>query len=303
MIYVLGSINADLVANVRRMPKAGETLSADSFFINQGGKGANQAVAIGKLGGDVSMIGKVGDDSYADMLRESLGSAGVNVGSVSRADCGSGIALIIVEDGDNRIILSKGANHKITRADVDEGLKDAAAGDALVLQLEIPLDTVEYALCQAKKKGMITVLNPAPAVPLPSAVLQNTDIITPNESETEILTGVFPHDEAHIALAVRHFYKAGVKNVIITMGERGSAVSFGQEITLVPAKKVKAVDTTGAGDTFVGAMTVRLTQGADIVSACRFATCASAITVRRKGAAVSIPTLQEVEREYPDDCK
>lgn len=300
MIYVLGSINADFVANVKRMPKAGETMASESFFINQGGKGANQAVAIAKLGENVKFIGKVGSDANGEMLKNSIRSFGVDVSNLSVADCASGIALIIVENGENRIILDRGANFKITDADVDAALKNAKSGDIFVTQLEIPLKTVEYALCKAKEKGMITILNPAPAVKLSSEILSYVDVITPNETETEILTGINPVDEVHITLAVKHFYGRGIKNVIITLGSRGSAVSFGNEITLVDAKKVKVVDTTGAGDTFIGAVAAQLNRGADIVTACRFATCASAITVSRAGASVSIPTVEEVKTQYPD---
>lgn len=296
MIYVVGSINMDLVATVSKMPKKGETMSADSFYINSGGKGANQAAAIGKLGGTVSMIGKVGKDSYAKTMTENLKSYGVNTDSISEADGTSGIALILVQNGDNRIILDKGANYKITAHDVDKGLSGAKSGDILLMQLEIPLEIVQYALTSGRQKGMINILNPAPAVHLSDEILSLVDIITPNETETKILTEVNPKEITHIALAVKKFYKSGVKNVVITLGKRGSIVSCGQEITEIPSRKVKVVDTTGAGDTFVGAIAVKLSQGLDLVSACKFANVASSITIQRKGAAISIPRLEEVEQ-------
>lgn len=298
MVYILGSINMDIVANVAAMPRAGETLTAQSFFVNPGGKGANQAVAVGKLGGKVRMIGKVGTDAYAQPMLQNLRDAGVDTRFVTQAEGTSGVAMIIVEGGENRIILDTGANHKLTTADVDEGLAEAAAGDVLLMQLEVPLDVVEYALRVGKQKGMITILNPAPAVPLSDELLSNVDVISPNETETEILTGVQPRDVVHVALAVKKLYQKGVKHVIITMGGRGSAVSHGQNITEIPSRKVQVVDTTAAGDTFVGTVALKLADGVDIVEACRFATAASAITIQRKGAAVSIPTLAEVEASY-----
>ena len=296
MIYVLGSINMDMVARVPRMPVGGETLTADKYYVNPGGKGANQAVAIAKLGGKVAMIGKVGSDETGDALKNNLKAMGVDESMVTRADVPSGIAMIIVEGGENRIILYKGANHSVTKADVDEGLKNAKPGDALVMQLEIPLETVTYAAAVAKQKGMLVLLNPAPSVPLGEELLKNVDIIAPNEPETEILTGVGLDSDVHIALAVKKLYQLGVKRVIITMGSRGSIVAEGQTITPVEPRKVKAVDTTSAGDTFVGATVLRYLDGDTLEDAARFASVASSITVTREGAAQSIPTLDEVKK-------
>ena len=296
MIYVLGSINMDMVARVPHMPVGGETLTADKYYVNPGGKGANQAVAIAKLGGKVAMIGKVGSDETGDALKNNLKAMGVDESMVTRADVPSGIAMIIVEGGENRIILYKGANHSVTKADVDEGLKNAKPGDALVMQLEIPLETVTYAAAVAKQKGMLVLLNPAPAVPLGEELLQNVDIIAPNETETEILTGVGLDSDMHIALAVKKRYQLCVKRVIITMGSRGSIVAEGQTITPVEPRKVKAVDTTSAGDTFVGATVLRYLDGDTLEDAARFASVASSITVTREGAAQSIPTLEEVKK-------
>lgn len=296
MIYVLGSINMDMVARVPHMPVGGETLTADKYYVNPGGKGANQAVAIAKLGGKVAMIGKVGSDETGDALKNNLKAMGVDESMVTRADVPSGIAMIIVEGGENRIILYKGANHSVTKADVDEGLKNAKPGDALVMQLEIPLETVTYAAAVAKQKGMLVLLNPAPAVPLGEELLKNVDIIAPNETETEILTGVGLDSDVHIALAVKKLYQLGVKRVIITMGSRGSIVAEGQTITPVEPRKVKAVDTTSAGDTFVGATVLRYIDGDTLEDAARFASVASSITVTREGAAQSIPTLDEVKK-------
>ncbi len=298
MIYVLGSVNMDLVFNLPYMPVGGETLRSDAFNTFCGGKGANQAVAGAKLGAKIEMIGKVGSDSYGEAMKKNLEAFGVGTQFVKVSEGSSGLALILVENGQNRIILDGGANYRMTCADIDEGLKGAKAGDILIAQLEMPLSVVAYALKKAKEKGMTTFLNPAPACELTDDIYSNIDIIAPNETETKILTGVDPVDIVHIALAVKKFYSKGVKNVIITLGARGAAVSHEMNITEIDALKVKVVDTTAAGDTFVGAVCNRLEKGWDIVEACRFANCASSITVQRAGAAISIPTIEEVEKVY-----
>ena len=295
MIYVLGSLNMDIVAVCPRLPKSGETMNADKYYTNPGGKGANQATAIAKLGGKVKMLGKVGMDGYGDELIRNLASYGVDVSGVKRVKGNSGVAVILVADGDNRIVLDKGANYVWSESDVDEGLAGAKNGDILLMQLEVPIEIVEYAACVAKAKGMTVILNPAPATKLPTTLLSNVDIITPNETETEIITGISPDSEVELALAVKKFYSYGIKNVIITLGGRGSIVSYGTTIETIEARKVKVVDTTGAGDTYVGAVACLLEEGEDIVSACAFASYASALTVTREGAAQSIPTRAQVK--------
>ena len=295
MIYVVGSLNIDMAATLTRFPKAGETVTAQSLLINSGGKGANQAAAVGKFGGDCTMIGKVGRDAFGAQMKENLRSFGVDVTHVRETDGTSGLAMILVHKGNNRIVLDAGANAALTQSDVDKGLSSAKVGDILMVQLEVPLCVTEHALRVGSRKGMITMLNPAPAVSLSRAVYETSEIITPNETETEILTGVKPDCEVHIALAVKKFRELGARNVVITLGAAGSAVAVGQEITLVPARKVKVKDTTAAGDTFVGTVAVLLSEGRDLVSAARFATYASALKVTRKGAAVAIPTRAEVE--------
>jgi ribokinase len=294
-IIIVGSLNMDLVINAPYAPVGGETLMGSGFMVNPGGKGANQASAIAKLGGKVKMIGKVGSDAYGPVMKNNLASYGVDVEDVTTADGNSGVALIIVVDGDNRIILDPGANYKVTKEDVDVGLSKAKSGDILIMQLEVPMDIVTYASDVAKQKGMTVILNPAPAVKLGQDLLCNVDIITPNETETEILTGISPDSEVELALAVKEFYKYGIKNVVITMGSRGAVVTYGNNIVPIEARKVKAVDTTSAGDTYVGAIAVKLDMGVDIVTACKFASVASSVTVTRAGAAQSIPTLAEVE--------
>ncbi len=295
MIYVVGSLNMDISATVARFPRAGETVAAESVLTSPGGKGANQATAIGKLGGDCAMLGKVGSDVFGEQMINNLKSYGVRTEHVTVSQCESGTALIWVHKGNNRIVLNSGANGTLTETDVNKGLENAQAGDILMLQLEVPLNTVAHALRVGKRKGMLTMLNPAPAVQLGSEIYENSEIITPNETETQILTGIMPDCEVNVALAVKKFREMGASNVIITLGKTGSAVAVGKEITLIPAHKVKVTDTTAAGDTYVGAVAVKLSEGENIVDAAKFASYASALKITRKGAAVAIPTLKEVE--------
>lgn len=295
MIFVVGSLNMDLTAVVSHVPKKGETLAADSFLFACGGKGANQAAAAQRIGGGAVMIGKVGKDAFGTQLKENLASYGVQTEFVTEADCPSGLAMITVCRGNNRIVLYGGANQALTCEDVDEGLKSAKAGDVLLVQLEVPLAVTEYALRVAARKSMITILNPAPAVSLSPSMLELCELIIPNETETHVLTGIMPDCEVNVALAVQKLQRMGARGVIITLGEKGSAVAVGKEITLIPAKKVKVVDTTAAGDTFVGALAVRLSQGDDVVSAAQFATVAAALKITRRGATNAIPSAREVQ--------
>ncbi len=295
-IYVAGSLNMDLVINTDILPDSGVTVSGYGFMSNPGGKGANQAVAAAKSGGDVRMIGCVGRE-FGRELTLALTGYNVNADRVIKTDdVSSGIAVIIVKDGDNRIILDKGANALVSEEAVREGLKDAEQGDWLITQLEIPTEGVIAALEEGRKKGMYTVLNPAPAMELPDKAFRAADYFVPNQSETLFYTGIYPDSEGKAEEAAAILRAKGVKNVIITMGERGSA-AFGQFGKIVSqAVKVKAVDTTAAGDTFVGALTVRLSEGASLEEAMAYANKAAAIAVTRKGAQQSIPTRGETEQ-------
>jgi len=296
MIYVLGSLNLDYVARLSRIPKRGETVLAEAFDTFCGGKGANQAAAVAKLGGKTAMVGCVGADAAGRRLKENLAAAGVDVARVATNGADSGLAMIWVEGGDNRIAVAANANSLIEKAEIDGALAGAGAGDILMAQLEIPPGIVLYALKAAKAKGMTTILNPAPAIPdLTGEIFDYTDIITPNETETEILTGVNPVDTVHTALAVKKLFALGIRQVVITLGKRGAACAEGHTITEIDAIDVKVVDTTAAGDTFVGALATRIEAGFDLAAACRYANCAATITVQRRGAAVSIPTKEEVE--------
>lgn len=285
----------DLVIRAARVPQGGETILGEGFLSNPGGKGANQAVAVAKLGGEAYMVGCVGREFGADLL-EALQKYGVHADHVRReTDLSSGIAVIIVADGDNRIILDTASNGRTDEALVDRAFADAKEGDYLLVQLEIGLPTVAYALKEAKKRGMITVLNPAPAAKLPQALYADCDWFVPNQTEAQFYTGIYPSDETSIRKCAEKLGKLGVKNVLITLGTDGSAsVSKGvfRRVDPVPAA---AVDTTAAGDTYVGAFVTRLSEGAEIETAMHFASTASALTVTRRGAQCAIPLRAEVE--------
>lgn len=297
-IYVVGSLNMDLVVRAPFMPENGMTISGEGFMTNPGGKGANQAAAIGKLGGDVRMVGCVGE-AFGEELKRTLEGYGADVRFVEKlSGISSGIAVIVVVDGDNRIILDAGANGKVSERLVDRALEGAEEGDFLVCQLEIPQEIVRHALQRAKEKGMVALLNPAPAAKLLPGILENCDYFMPNQSEAEFYTGIFPKDEESAKKCAAALAGKGVKNVVITMGAEGSAYVGERGYCRAECRKAAAVDTTAAGDTYVGGFAVGLSEGMSVQEAMDFASCASAITVTRRGAQQSIPTRAEVAEKY-----
>lgn len=296
MIYVVGSLNIDYVARVDKAPVGGETVVANNAEINFGGKGANQAVAVAKMGGKVMMIGCVGSDQMGGAIKDKLAFYGVCTDFVAVKDGLSGSAYITIDgSGENRIVVCQNANALLTERDVEIALKDAKADDILLVSLEIPLDTAAAALKMGKEKGMFTVLNPAPARELSGAILASSDILIPNETETEVISEVNPIDIVHSVLAIKKLYTLGANDVVITLGGRGSLVAQGLNVTEVDiAQKIKPIDTTGCGDTYVGALCCMLSRGASLVEGCRFASCAASLTASKKGAMNSVPTLGEV---------
>lgn len=293
-IFVVGSLNMDLVIRAPFMPENGVTISGEGFMTNPGGKGANQAAAVGKLGGNAYMVGCVGD-AFGDELKETLNGYNVNTDYVKKCDgVSSGIAVIVVVDGDNRIILDAGANGKVEEALVDKAFENASAGDFVVAQLEISQDIVAYAFKKAKEKGLTTVLNPAPAATVKEEIMKYCDWFIPNQSEAEFYTGVYPMDEASAKDCAERLQAKGIKNVLITMGVSGSASIAGSVYTHVNSFKVEAIDTTAAGDTYVGAFITKLSEGAGVKEAMTFASKASSLTVTKKGAQQSIPYRAEV---------
>lgn len=293
-IVVIGSMNADLVIHSPKMPVLGETLTGNNFQVNVGGKGLNQAVAIAKLGGDVSFLGAVGEDANGELLLNELYNSNVDFKGFKTKESPTGIAMITVVDGNNFIILDAGANAELT-PEVIENYSDLIAEcEYCVMQLEIPVETVLKVCEIATKWGTKIILNPAPYKELPVSVFSKIDYIIPNEHEAHDLTGIYPSDEENIKKAILKLKEKGVKNVIITLGERGCAYNINDEIIFKPALKTKVVDTTSAGDTFVGALISKLSQNETFHNAIDYATKASAITVSREGASKSIPYANEI---------
>ncbi|AIS17270.1 ribokinase [Pseudomonas rhizosphaerae] len=298
-VLVIGSLNMDLVAQAERLPRAGETLLGQSFATVPGGKGANQAVAAARLGGQVAMIGCVGADAYGHALRQALADEGIDCQGVRVAeDVATGIAMIVVDaNSQNAIVIVAGGNGQLECADIErfDGLLQAA--DVVVCQLEIPYAVVAFALERAHQAGKTVILNPAPASgPLPQEWLAWVDYLIPNESEAQALTGlaVDSVDDAEQAAGLLH--EAGAGKVIITLGERGVLFAAGAQSRHYPGRKVQAVDTTAAGDTFVGGFAAALARGLDESQAIAFGQAAAALSVTHAGAQPSIPTLAQVEQ-------
>ena len=299
-IVVVGSINLDLVGTTQRIPIAGETVAGLSFQTFPGGKGANQAVAAARLGGSVSMLGKLGTDAFGAHLRDSLAESRVNTDGIEVVHGSSGIALITTDaKGENAITVVAGANAHLSPADLDEHSGVIRGAGILLTQLEIPLETVEHLAAIAIRERIPLVMDPAPARPLPSSLLKCVDWLTPNETETCFLLGCAPselHNEA-LGDAANALLALGCRNVILKLGQRGCYVALLDGTRqLLPAHKVHAIDTTAAGDAFNGAFAVALMQGQDPVSSASWASAVAAITVTRRGAQPSIPTPLEVDR-------
>jgi len=294
---VIGSSNTDMIIRVARIPQPGETLLGGVFLTAAGGKGANQAVGAARAGGKVSFVARVGADDLGDAALAGLRRDGIDVSRVSRdPDQPSGVALIFVaKNGENSIGVASGANSSLLPADVRQATALIRSAAVLVAQLETPLATVREAAQVAAQCGVPLILNPAPARPLPNALLKLVSIMTPNETEAELLTGIKVGDEAGAAAAAAQLRARGVGTVVITLGVRGAYVAGTDVRQLVPGFKVKAVDTTAAGDVFNGALAVALAEGRAILEAVRFANAAAALSVTRRGAQPSAPTRASIE--------
>ena len=291
-VVVIGSSNTDMTIKGDRLPKPGETVLGGEFRMGPGGKGANQAVAARRLGADVSFICKVGRDIFGDNAISGYQKEGIDCSRILRSDKASGTALILVDgNAENCIAVAPGANADLTPEDVDSVADVIRSADYLILQLEIPVESVLRAAKIAHEAGVYVILNPAPACHLPEELFGYISLITPNQTESALLSGI----EDNLDAAVEKLMQLGVKDVVVTLGSKGALVISEGTRTLVPSLKVKAVDTTAAGDTFCGALCVALSEGCTLVDAARFATKASALTVQKMGAQDSIPFRSDIK--------
>lgn len=294
-VVVIGSLNMDLVVEADRPPQMGETVQGNQVHFIPGGKGANQAVASARLGAKTAMLGAVGGDAFGGELLSALKREGIDMEAVKTlADSHTGIASIVLSQGDNQIIFVAGANGQVTPADIDLFEQKIAQADVVLLQLEIPLETVVYAAAKAKELGKTVVLNPAPARVLPDELLRNVDVLIPNESELYLLaqTGA----DAKLEEAMTALLQKGVGTVVTTLGSKGAAYLTAQgESGSVPCHRVTVVDTTGAGDSFNAGFSYALAGGAAVGDAVAFATKVAALAVTKLGAQAGMPTLAQVE--------
>jgi ribokinase len=295
-IVVVGGTNTDMVVKSPRFPVPGESIVGENFFMNAGGKGANQAVAAARLGGEVTFIAKTGNDLFGKQALELFKNEGINCSHLFVDETApSGVALITLDaKGENSIVVALGANNNLTADEVLSARAEFELADVVLMQLEIPVDTVVKTAEACFLLGKKVVLNPAPACALPPELFKYLYLITPNETEAEILTGVVVTDTTSATKAAVELQKMGVQHVIITMGNQGAFLYSEEKGQLIPSQKVKAVDTTAAGDTFNGALGVAIAQGKSLTEAVAFGNQAAAISVTRLGAQTSVPYLHEL---------
>jgi len=295
-ILVIGSLNMDLVTHVKKTPRVGETILGKGYSEIPGGKGANQAVAIGRLGGEVSMLGMVGNDSFGKVLSDNLKSNNVSTDYLYKTDTEpTGMAMIMVnEDGDNSIVVVPGANFELAPNKMkDEHLEQV---DYVLGQLETPVETIEELFTKAKEKGIKTILNPAPARELSQSLINNIDLLIPNETEFQLLTGIAADTNENIRIGAKKLFQSGVKEIIITLGKDGAFYlnKEGKEYT-AKAYQVLAVDTTAAGDSFIGGLLTQLSLDKSIEEAIDYGMKVGAVTVSRHGAQSSLPNADDIE--------
>jgi ribokinase len=295
-IIVIGSSNTDMVIKSKKLPVPGETILGGVFFMNPGGKGANQAVSAARLKGNVTFVTKTGNDMFGAGAIQQFINENINSNYIiTDPQNPSGVALINVDDeGENCIVVASGSNGTLSPADINDEIFDTDLSDIFLMQLEIPVDTVKYAALKAVKKGSRVILNPAPALQLSDDLLSCLYLITPNETEAEILTGIKVVDSATAEQAASNLRNRGVKNVIITMGASGAYLSSEDLTEMIPVIPVKAIDTTAAGDVFNGALAVAISEGKLLKDAIVFANKAASVSVTRMGAQASAPYRKEI---------
>lgn len=296
-ILVIGSFMTDLVVQTDRMPDEGETLIGSGFNMFTGGKGANQAVQAARLGATVTMVGALGQDEFGDAHINSLESAGIDTRYIRRfSGISSGVGNVLLEpNGNNRIVIIPGANLLLTPSVLQEITEVIAANDIVVLQLEIPIETVEFVVGIAKRLNKIVILNPAPAARISSDVMKDIDYVMPNEKELAMLTGVGTKTLEDIQKAARELLTLGVRNVVVTLGSKGAYWINDDTEEIIPSYRVKAVDTTAAGDSFIGAFASEIAREEEIIKALDFASKVAAITTTGMGSQPSLPTTKTVQ--------
>lgn len=297
-VIVIGSINTDMAVKSPSLPRAGETVLGTEFKMSGGGKGANQAVAAARLGADVAMVASVGDDLFGKQAKSDLEAENIDCRYIIEVpNRASGIALINVDDqGENQIVVYPGANHHMTQDQVSVALAGADESTIVLLQLEIPLDVVQSAIQKANEKSAKVILDPAPAEKLPSEILADVFLLTPNQTEAEQLTQIKVLDTDSAQCAANAMLDLGIQNVALTMGNDGVLLANSESNTMIPATAVNAIDSTAAGDCFNGALASALSKGSSLSTAAEFACKAAAIAVTRLGAQDSMPSQSEIEQ-------
>ena len=300
-ICVIGSIGYDLTTYMYKFPKAGETIVGKKFIQNPGGKGDNQVIASARVGGDVTFIGAVGDDNYGELLKKNLEENKVKTHMKIVPNMSSQIATILIdESGENRIVIVPGANNFVDKKQIDDNFDIIKECDIILMQLEIPMETVEYVVDKFYELNKIIILNPAPGAELSDNIIKKCTYLTPNENEIGLISKM-PYDTIdNIKSAAKCLFDKGAQNVLVTLGEKGAYLKNKNDDIIIPTLKVKALDTTGAGDCFNGVFAACLAMGKNAIEAIKYANVASSISVTRSGAVPSLPYKNEVDEKFKE---